>query len=145
MSSWFNQLHIVGKVLLIGAFVLSIILFASICAIVIVSDDEPQYDEQPANGAAQNITITAEDLWSVYQTNAAAADVKYNGKAATITGLVTVVESTSSYYDVKLFANRTWDSWSEQYVEAQVVCKVNKDDRDLVADILDIRSGDTGL
>ena len=86
------------------------------------------------------ITISAPALYSAYQVNEVGAKVKYEGKWASISGTVAIIEDAGGAYDVKLFGGALGaQTASAQFVSETIVCKVDKEN---VGPVVDLRRGD---
>ena len=88
------------------------------------------------------LSITAIDLYSAKQGNAAYWNQNYVGKRALIAGEVTAIEKAGSKYDVKLVAeekvtaiNGTVNPFTNEYMGADVVCKVDESDANTVSQL----------
>ena len=88
------------------------------------------------------LSITALDLYSAKQGNAAHWNQNYVGKRALIAGEVTVIEKAGSKYDVKLVAeekvtarNGTVNPFTNEYMGADIVCKVDESETNTVSQL----------
>ncbi len=71
------------------------------------------------------IRVSAEQIYQAYEGNEVSAKAKYGGKLALITGTISTVQETDSYYDVKLQTD-------EFFSLGHIVCKVDKSQKAVV-------------
>ena len=88
------------------------------------------------------LSITAIELYSAKQGNAAHWNQNYVGQRALIAGEVTAIEKAGSKYDVKLVAEEkvtaitgTVNPFTNEYMGADVVCKVNESEANTVSQL----------
>ena len=116
---------------------LAVVLGIFVLACSSAGGGEATTTNTPATSSTSKVPIprveiedTVENILSLYDSNEIAADLKYTGKTALITGEVHGVEAKGAYFEVEFWADFIWPN---------LVCKMSKDD---VAAAADLRQGD---